>query len=105
MAQALLELAKYHGPWKGTLTQFLELIGEWTGYAAVTTAGWPKTPSRAAIELRELPLNCACSVYPSPSSEARGRVESLLSRQLVRATGPEHTWGSDGKDGNDGLAR
>jgi hypothetical protein len=54
MAQALLELAKYHGPWKGTLTQFLELIGEWTGYDAVTTPGWPKTPSRAAIELRRI---------------------------------------------------
>jgi hypothetical protein len=54
MAQALLELAKYHGPWKGTLTQFLELIGEWTGYAAVTTPGWPKSPSRAAIELRRI---------------------------------------------------
>ena len=54
MAQALLELAKYHGPWKGTLTQFLELIGEWTGYAAVTTPGWPKTPSCAAVELRRI---------------------------------------------------
>ena len=54
MAQALLELAKYYGPWKGTRTQFLELIGEWTGYAAVTTPGWPKTPSRAAIELRRI---------------------------------------------------
>jgi hypothetical protein len=54
MAQALLQLAKYHGPWRGTLTQFLELIGEWTGYAAVTTPGWPKTPARAAIELRRI---------------------------------------------------
>ena len=61
MAQALLELAKYYGPWKGTLTQFLELIGEWTGYAAVTTPGWPKTPSRLPSSCAELPLNCACS--------------------------------------------
>ena len=52
LAQALLQLAKYHGPWKGTMTQFLELIGEWTGYAAVTTPGWPKNPSVAAFELR-----------------------------------------------------
>ncbi len=54
LAQALLELAKYHGAWKGTPTQFLELIGEWTGYAAVTTPGWPKTPARASVELRRI---------------------------------------------------
>jgi putative DNA primase/helicase len=54
VAQALLELAKYHGPWKGTLTQFLELIAEWTGYHSSTTPGWPKTPSRAAVELRRI---------------------------------------------------
>jgi hypothetical protein len=54
MAQAMLELAKYHGPWKGTLTQFLELIADWTGYCSVTTPGWPKTPARAAIELRRI---------------------------------------------------
>ena len=53
-AQALLELAKYHGAWKGTPTQFLELIGEWTGYAAVTTPGWPKTPARASVEPRRI---------------------------------------------------
>jgi putative DNA primase/helicase len=54
VAQPLLELAKYHGPWKGTLTQFLELIAEWTGYHSSTTPGWPKTPSRAAVELRRI---------------------------------------------------
>ncbi len=54
MAQALLELAKYNGPWKGTLTQFLEFIAESTGYHAITTPGWPKTPSRAAVELRRI---------------------------------------------------
>ena len=54
MAQALLELAKYQGPWKGTLTQFLELIAETTGYHAITTPGWPRTPSRAAVELRRI---------------------------------------------------
>jgi hypothetical protein len=54
MAQALLELAKYHGPWKGTLTQFLELIAEWTGYHSITTPGWPRTPTRASIELRRI---------------------------------------------------
>jgi hypothetical protein len=54
LAQAMLELAKYHGPWKGTPTQLLELIGEWTGYACCTTPGWPKTPSRASVELRRI---------------------------------------------------
>jgi hypothetical protein len=54
LAQAMLELAKYHGPWKGTPTQLLELIGEWTGYASCTTPGWPKTPSRASVELRRI---------------------------------------------------
>ncbi len=54
LAQAMLELAKYHGPWKGTPTQLLELIGEWTGYACCTTSGWPKTPSRASVELRRI---------------------------------------------------
>ena len=43
-----------HGPWKGTPTQLLELIGEWTGYASCTTPGWPKTPSRASVELRRI---------------------------------------------------
>ena len=77
LAQALLQLAKYHGPWKGTMTQFLELIGEWTGYAAVTTPGWPKNPSVAAFELRASPLSYACPAYPSASSAAR-REKDLL---------------------------
>jgi hypothetical protein len=41
-------------PWKGTLTQFLELIAEWAAYSAVAPPGWPMMPSRAAIELRRI---------------------------------------------------
>ena len=41
LAQAMLELARYHGSWKGTLTQLLELIAEQTGYHSSTTRGWP----------------------------------------------------------------
>jgi hypothetical protein len=41
-------------PWKGTLTQFLELIAEWAAYSAVAPPGWPRMPSRAAIELRRI---------------------------------------------------
>ena len=88
MAQALLELAKYHGPWKGTLTQFLELIAEWTGYHAITTPGWPRTPLAPQSSCAELPLNCACSVYRSPSSGASRAGESSLSRRLIRAAVP-----------------
>ena len=54
LAQAMLELARYHGSWKGTLTQLLELIAEWTGYHSSTTRGWPKTAGVASIELRRI---------------------------------------------------
>jgi hypothetical protein len=54
LAQALLSLAKYHGPWKGTLTQLLELIAGYTGYCSLTTPGWPKTPAIASAELRRI---------------------------------------------------
>ena len=54
LAQALLSLAKYHGPWKGTLTQLLELIAVNTGYCTLTTPGWPKTPAIASAELRRI---------------------------------------------------
>jgi hypothetical protein len=54
MAQAMLSLAKVHGPWKGTPSQLLELIAGYTGYCAITTPGWPKTPSRASAELRRI---------------------------------------------------
>jgi hypothetical protein len=54
LAQAMLSLAKYHGPWKGTLTQLLELIAGYTGYCALTTPGWPKTPAIASAELRRI---------------------------------------------------
>ena len=76
LAQALLSLAKYHGPWKGTLTQLLELIAGYTGYCSLTTPGWTRTPTVASIELRELLRNCACSVFPSRSREAASRGES-----------------------------
>ncbi len=54
LAQALLSLAKYHGPWKGTLTQLLELIAGYTGYCSLTTPGWTRTPTVASIELRRI---------------------------------------------------
>ena len=54
LAQALLSLAKYHGPWKGTLTQLLELIAVNTGYCTLTTPRWPKTPAIASAELRRI---------------------------------------------------
>jgi hypothetical protein len=54
LAQALLSLAKYHGPWKGTLTQLLALIAGYTGYCSLTTPGWPKTPAIASAELRRI---------------------------------------------------
>ena len=54
LAQALLSLAKYHGPWKGTLTQLLELIAGYTGYCSLTTPGWPTTPVVASAELRRI---------------------------------------------------
>jgi hypothetical protein len=54
LAQAMLGLAKIHGPWKGTPTQLLELIAGYTGYCSLTTPGWPKSPSRASAELRRI---------------------------------------------------
>jgi len=77
LAQALLVLAKYHGPWKGTMTQFLELIGEWTGYAAVTTPGWPKNPSVAAFELRRIAAQLRMSGV-SVSFERGSKGERLI---------------------------
>jgi hypothetical protein len=54
MAQAMLSLAKIHGPWKGTPTLLLKLIAGYTGYCALTTPGWPKSPSVASAELRRI---------------------------------------------------
>jgi hypothetical protein len=92
MVQAMLDLAKHLCTWKGTLTKFLELIAESTGCYAFTIPGWPKTPALKS-SCAELPLNCARSVYPSPSIEAREPDESSLLPELPVATRPECTPG------------
>jgi hypothetical protein len=88
----LLELAKYHGHWKGTLSQFLELIAEWTGYCAITTPGWPRTPARASIELCRIApqlRNFSISVAFERSSKGEGLVNFVPSR---RRAGPSARW-------------
>ncbi len=53
LAQALLELAKYHGSEERRL-QFLELIGEWTGYSTHDT----RLTQEPECRLIRTPPNC-----------------------------------------------
>jgi hypothetical protein len=54
LAKALVSLNDFHGPFKGTVTQLLQALTDYTGSGRLTIPGWPKTPNVAATELRRL---------------------------------------------------
>ena len=54
LAEAIVSLNKYHGAFKGTMTQLLEALAGYTGSCRLTVPGWPKTANIAAAELRRI---------------------------------------------------
>jgi hypothetical protein len=74
-----------------SLVELAELIGEWTGYAAVTTPGWPKTLSRAPqSSCAELPLRMFGVSVTFERSYKAG--ESSLSHKRTEVHGASAHW-------------
>jgi hypothetical protein len=61
LAKALMRLNDFHGPFKGTVTQLLQALADYTGSGRLTIPGWPKPRTSRRPSCAESPPCSASS--------------------------------------------